>query len=403
MSATAYDKILTPAFQDFLRSNSNLDVHTILLSKKETLGVPASLVAQQILGRKKAKEKLPTWFNSRHIIYPPILNLEQSSSEATGLFKTNLFRTIFKRPPIVADLTGGFGVDTWFFSLFAQEVAHIEPDVLLSEIAAKNLAGLGATNIHYHPTTSESFLKTHRGHIDIFYADPSRRKETKKVFRFQDCSPNVIELQNLFPEASGKWLVKASPMLDIHQGCLDLKNVQGVFVISVHDECKELLFLQEPGYAGPVIIQAIDLDDTGKIKSAYSFTRKEEEESVAQFSDPLRFLYEPGVAILKAGAFKSIAEKNGVKKLSKNSHLYTSLQLVSDFPGRVFKVNAEGKPDAKIQDLFEGGHANIISRNHPLGVTEIMKKTGLKEGGELYLICTQGEKKKFTLVCERVK
>jgi len=396
------NSILKEEVQDFIVEHENEDVQKLLLKRKTVHGVTAEQIVQQIIGRRKAKSKLPSWYNTEGIIYPPGINLEQSSSESTAKFKSNFFlENLPKHEYTGVDLTGGFGIDSYFLSLHAHRVEYVEPNQELLEIARHNHQLLGATNIGYHHTSAEIFLACTSEKFDFFYIDPSRRKAAQKVYRLADSEPEIVALLSGFFEKATLVLIKTSPLLDIQQGCRELQGVAQVIVVAVEDECKELLFLLNETSSREPMISAVDLKRSGEIKSSVSFIPEEEKHSVALFSSPLAYLYEPNAAILKAGAFKWIAQKYQLKKLAPSTHLYTSDQLL-DFPGRTFKIVRFVKANKKLKGLFPNGYVNIISRNYPLSVEDIKKKTGLKEGGEQFLICTQDEKEKLVMVAERV-
>lgn len=390
--------------QDFIFSHEMDDVQKLLLKQKTILGVPTDWIAQQLLGRRKAKTKLDTWYRTRGIIYPPSLNLEQSSSEATGKFKSNLLKKISVKKEAMrgADLTGGFGIDTFFLSQQAEHIDYADPNGELLEIARHNHHQLGVGNITYHQTSAEAFLHSTPNHFDFLYLDPSRRKAQQKVFRLADSEPDMIALQSEIFSKAKNVLIKTSPLLDLQQGFKDLQDVAQIIVVAVENECKELLFLLQYDFLGTPTITAVDLDRTGETINMVSFTFDEESRSLVSFASPLTYLYEPNAAILKAGAFKWVAQHYHLKKLGVSTHLYTS-EDQKDFPGRIFKILDFVKPDKKLKDRFANGYANILTRNYPMSVEEIKKKTGLKEGGEQYLICTQSEKEKWVMVAERIR
>ncbi len=390
------DEILRDVVQDFIWSQEHADVHELLLKHKYIETVPAAWIAQQILGRRKAKDKLPTWYSTKGIIYPPSLNLAQSSSEATAQFKSTLLQTAGNG----ADLTGGFGVDTLFLSRQCP-IDYIEPNPELLEIAKHNHQLLSPTNIVYHHKTAETFLQSYHKNFGILYLDPSRRRNSKKVFRLEDCEPDTFRLRTRLMLADTV-LIKTSPLYDIVQGCRDLPSVAQVIVLAVENECKELLFLLQKNFSGEPLINSVNLYPKKNLVHSLSFTFGDERVAIAQFSQPLTYLYEPNASILKAGAFKWVSQKYKLNKLAINTHLYTS-EVVMDFPGRIFKVKEYVHLDKKLKSRFNDGQANILTRNFPLSVEEIKKKTGLHEGGIPYLICFQTEKEKFSLIADRIK
>jgi hypothetical protein len=396
--------LLQDKLQEFILQHEAEDEKELLLKHKYIVGVPASLVADQIAGRKKAKLKLPTWHVTKNIIYPPSVNVEQCSSEATATFKVEILKQNSKADfNRAVDLTGGFGVDSFFVGSLFKEVDYVESDENLFEITRHNHKTLQAPNIQHHHTIAEQFLNTTLNHFDLVYIDPSRRtKGNQKIFRLADCIPDITQLQDIIFDKADVLLVKASPMLDLQQGIKELNHVEKVFVVAVDNECKEVLFLCRKGYEGEPVIEAVDLKMLSA-KPSFSFLPSEEKISVAEFSNPLRYLYEPHAGLLKAGAFKLIAQRFRVNKLQQHTHLYTSEKLLTDFPGRIFEIVALIKPDPKvIKQYFPEGKANVVTRNYPLSPEELKKKTGLKDGGEKFLIGFSGVKEKFVAVCNKI-
>jgi len=335
------------------------------------------------------------------IIYPPSINLEQSSSEATGKFKAEIVSNETSRQQLtVADLTAGFGVDSFFLSKVAKSLDYVEPDSELLSIASHNHIVLGNSTIVHHHHSAEEFLDKVKVSYDLIYLDPSRRdSNAKKVFRLEDCEPNVQTLLPKIFDRTKLVLVKASSLLDIQQGLNELQNVEKVFVVSVNNECKELLFLLHQGFKNEPSIETINLNSDGTTKHTFSFTFNEERETNSAFGTPQIYLYEPNASILKAGAFKSIGEKFDLQKIAPSTHLYTSSLLRSDFPGRVFKIE---NLKVEVNDL-KGKKANIITRNYPLKPEELKKKFKLIDGGDQYMIAFSGVSKKFVVLATRLE
>jgi THUMP domain-like/RNA cap guanine-N2 methyltransferase len=394
-------QLLQKNVQDFIEQHAQDDEQQLLLKHKTVLNVPVSLIAWQISGRRKAKIKFPLYQSTKGIVYPPGINLEQSSSQQTAEFKASvLAEVIFSRKSLI-DLTGGFGVDSFFFSNVFESVQYIEPNAELIEYAKHNHEMLGAKNIRYNNTTAENFLRSGKEKANCVFIDPSRRTGTQKVVKLSDCEPDVTRLLPEIFNISSFLLIKTSPLLDVHQGIKELQFVRSVWVVSVENECKELLFLCEKDYAGEPIIHAVNLD---VIQEKFSFTLADERNSTADFSDPLPYLYEPNASILKAGAFKQVAVEFSLSKLHPSTHLYTSKNLIENFPGRIFKVHEILKSDQKlIAAAFPSGKANVLTRNYPLSPDALKKKLKLKDGGEDFLIGCSGEKKKFLIAAERLK
>ncbi|MEO5599850.1 MAG: class I SAM-dependent methyltransferase [Cyclobacteriaceae bacterium] len=391
------------SFQQFIRAHEHDDRRTFVLNNKEVSGIPPGILADQIAGRKKSKEKLPTYYAASGIIYPPSINLEQSSSEQTARFKAEILQNILKGKQIIgADLTGGFGVDAFFLSRAFKQLHFVEPEESLLEISRHNHQQLNATNIEYHISSAEIFIEDASHSCDFFYADPSRRTLTgRKVNAMEDSIPDVVKLSVQILKKSSVFLVKASPLLDIQAGLTQLPYVKAVFVISVDNECKEVLFVCEKATVGEPIIETVNLSNY-KPSEAFSFRFSEERAHEARLNDPLQYLYEPNASILKAGAFKSIATRFNLQKIQKNTHLYTSHDLASEFPGRIFLVEKTIRGDRQeIKKYFPDGKANVTTRNYPLSAEMLKKKTGLKDGGEKFLIGFSGQQKKFLVVAIR--
>jgi 16S rRNA G966 N2-methylase RsmD len=401
------DQVLATEVQSFIEEHYQDDPNDLRLKYKTIFDIPANVVVDQISGRKKAKEKLPTWYVHKRVFYPPSLNLEQSSSEKTALQKMKVIIDLGGVAPDqsrLLDLTGGLGVDSFFFSKACKELHFVEPNGQLLEIAKHNHQELGITNVSYYNTTAERFLDSLSTsmNFDVIYLDPSRRsKEGQKVFSLSQCEPDVIKLQDKIRQFTNNLLIKTSPLMDIKQGLKELKYVKVVYVISVHNECKELLFYCERNVTTEPVVEAINLDDK---EYSFSFSFSGEEMAEVTHGDPMVYLYEPNASVLKSGAFKTIGARFKIYKLHPNTHLYTSDHLIDNFPGKVFKIESFVKSDAKeLVKYFEGSRANILTRNYPLSVAELRKKTRLKEGGKKFLIACSGVKKKFLMVANKLE
>ncbi|MBL0741780.1 THUMP-like domain-containing protein [Chryseolinea lacunae] len=401
--------LLSPTVQHFVREHERDDVKTLLLKHRDVNGVPMGVVADQITGRKKAKEKIPLLYETEGIVYPPGINLEQSSSQKTALFK-NRWLNFLASKNLCVDLTGGFGIDSLFFSHIFAAVHYVEPNHNLLTIVQHNHRQLKAVNITHHPSTAEDFLLKFasptsdvKGKADLVYIDPSRRnKANQKVFSLTECEPDITLLQSSVFEITDHLLVKTSPLLDLQQGLKELKHVKNIVVVAVENECKEVLFFCERNFSGEAVIETVNMmknDD-----ELFSFSLSEEREAAVIYGEPLQYLYEPNAAILKAGAFKSIAQKFQLHKLHASTHLYTASTRLDFFPGRIFEIVAHVKPSAKLlSPFFPEGKANITTRNYPLSVDELKKKTGLSDGGHDYLIGFSGQKEKFLVAAKRLR
>jgi hypothetical protein len=388
--------ILQPEVQDFIQSNSNADITSVSLGKSPFPGVAPRELAQQLSGRKKAEHKMPLWYQTPGIFYPPALNLEQASSEATASYKGSLVSG-----GLLVDLTGGFGVDDFYFSRTIQEVHYCEQDPQLAEIASHNFKRLGAENIVVHTGDGMAQLPviaSENDRIDWIYLDPSRRKKDRtRVFRLEDYEPRVAEILPELFRASPNVLLKTSPLLDLTEGAKELGNVREVHVVGIRNEVKELLWWLQEGYEGDADRIALDLFYGN---SPFRFALQEEQRSEVAFSRPSTYLYEPNASLLKAGAFKTVGARFGLGKLHRHTHLYTSETLIP-FPGRVFKIlrTLPYKPGK-----LPFHKANVSVRNFPENVSRIRKRNRIKDGGNTYLFFIKSlDDSLQVLACEPVK
>lgn len=381
--------------QEFIASHEQADVQALLLKYPTIHDIPTAWIAAQIHGRRKAKEKLPLWYATRGIVYPSTIQLEQCSSSAVAKYRQTL-----GTGHSVADLCGGFGVDSFFLSHAFAYVDYVEPDQELLQIAQHNHKLLGATNIRYHQARAEYFLQASTDHFDLIFVDPSRRKENRKVVQLKDGTPNVVTLNPILLKRADQILIKSSPLLDLKQAYRELKAIDKFIVLSSENECKELLVSLKANSTSEPRIEAVDLNkEAPPIK--FEFTWTDEKAATAKFSAPLTYIFEPNAAILKSGAFKLVSELYGLKKIAPSTHLYTGEKKIDDFPGRTFRVLETVALDKKLRDKFVDGYANILTRNYPLSVEEIKKKTGLGEGGKHFLICMRAQKP-TTIIAERL-
>ncbi|MEQ1584246.1 MAG: hypothetical protein ABL895_00080 [Cyclobacteriaceae bacterium] len=402
MPTNYLSRIAQPEVQDYIFSHEGDDERSLVLKHNEVLGLPASQIAQQLTGRRKSKIKLPTWYKTKGVIYPPSVNLEQSSSEAAALYKVKIARSLFpnKNDLALIDLTGGFGIDSFYFSQMFDPAHYVEPNEDLFEIAQHNHQTLGASSIIHHNTSAQEFIDSYNQHVDLVFLDPSRRdQQSRKVFKLADCSPDISKLQEKIFEKCPFLLVKTSPLLDIQQGLREILHVKKVFVVSVDNECKELLYLAEKDYSGEVAIEAADLTREGNVKSAFVFSLEEEKCATVQLGEPLEFIYEPNSAILKSGAFKLISQKFQLTKLAPNTHLYTASKLVNDFPGRTFRIEVLDPDSKELNQLLSNHQVNVMTRNYPLKPEELKKKLKLFDGGNKFLIGFSTQQKKHLALC----
>ncbi|MFD2554973.1 THUMP-like domain-containing protein [Sphingobacterium tabacisoli] len=374
--------ILDKEVQAYIKANREQSPSSIALKKSPFSSVSSPEIAAQIDGWQRAVKKLPTWAFSSEIYYPDKINLEQCSSEHTALIK----QTLIKKGSKVVDVTGGFGVDSCYMAQEADIVVHCELNEKLSEIVKHNAVVLGVPNLVCIATNGVDFVQAQEDQsLDYILIDPSRRINHAKVFLLEDCEPNIIAAQDMFFRKSRYVICKLSPLLDISTALQKLKHVKLVYVISVDNDCKELLFIQDSTYTGEAKIVAIRLF-TDQIQTL-TFTLEEEKQALIRTSQPLTYLYDPDVSVTKAGAFKTVAKQFNLFKIHTHSHLYTSDSLELDFPGRAFLVK-EVFELSTFKRRTSLDKANVATKNFPMKVEEIKKKFKIKDGGNEYLFFT---------------
>lgn len=357
---------------------------------------------QQVEGRERTKDKLPTFASIPDWWYPVRLSCEQCSSELTARYKASLLSPLALgegKEERFLDLTGGYGVDTYFLSEQFSHTDYVEQNEELCRIAAHNFALSQKSKVErqklsiaIHNTTAEDFLLSSpcgEAGWGLIFLDPARRdSHGSKVFRIEDCTPNVEELLPTLLAHSKRLLIKLSPMLDLTQAVTSLSQVNwDIHIVAIKNEVKEVLLLS----GGTGQITTIDLAQKDQ---AFVFTREEEQHCGLDIRDGklANYLYEPNAAILKAGAYKLVAQRFGLHKLDVNTHLYTSRQFIENFPGRVWRITEK-------QNLKQ---ANVLTRNYPLTPEQLKKKLHLRDGGTAFVIGCRVAGKPTLLYAERV-
>ena len=387
--------ILNTNVQQFITENLKTDITKLILKGSPFSDVSIQELASQIVAKQKAEHKLASWFRTQQIYYPSKINIEQTSSEHTANYKSNLVNGAS-----IIDITGGFGIDCFYFSKRFEAVTHCEINAELSTIVAHNFKQLKINNITTFSGDAFDFLRSTKEKFDCIYIDPSRRDAVKgKVFLLQDCIPNVPENIDFLFSKTNQILIKTSPILDITSAINELKFVKEVHVIAIHNEVKELLFLLDKEHSKSIEIKTVNI---GKEETkTFHFTYKED--LYSEYSEPLSYLYEPNSAILKSGGFHQITNQLNVSKLQQHSHLYTA-DILLDFPGRTFKIEQVLSYDKKkLKKLLPENKANITIRNFPKTVAQIRKETKIKEGGTIFIFFTTNFKNELTVViCRKI-
>ena len=389
--------LLNPDIQKFITLNLTVSSTKLVFQKNPFPNMDWAAIINQIVAKQKAKDKLPLWYVTENIVYPSKISLEQASSEKTAKYKSGLVSG-----DNLIDLTGGFGVDDFYFSKKVKQVTHCEINEELSQIVAHNFNQMKVANCDFSIGNSETTLAALNQQFDWIYIDPSRRNEAKgKVFMLKDCAPNVPDLLNFYFKYSSNILIKTAPILDITAGLLELKNVKEIHVVAVDNEVKELLWVIKKNHLNPVAIKAINLL---KNNTETFETKASEMEFSVAFSLPKKYLYEPNSAIMKSGAFNTVASQFSIDKLHPNSHLYTSDNLI-DFPGRIFEIqNTIPYHKTEMKSFLMDKKANITIRNFSETVENIRKKWKIKDGGNLYsFFTTDKNDRKIVLLCSKLK
>ena len=368
---------------DFIHIHAEADVRQLALQGTKNPEVDLTFALEQIAGRQKAKTKLPSWAAVDGIVYPPHLSMEQCSSEQTARYKA----LIAGKGTLIVDLTAGFGVDMAFMSQAFQKAIYVERQAPLCAISSENFKLLGLNHIEVICVDGVGYLHQLE-HADLIFLDPARRdNHGARTYGIADCTPNVLELRDELLKKADRVMLKLSPMLDWRKAVEDLGHVNEVHIVSVDNECKELLLKEEK----PLKLFCVNNDQVFEGDQGDWLN----ERSIAEIRvlDPMSsqaYLFEPNASIMKAGCFTLLEQRFNVSQLDKNSHLFVSDKDCSDFPGRRFtieKTTSMNKRELKTA-LAGIDKANITVRNFPLSVAELRKRLKLKDGGNLYLFAT---------------
>jgi hypothetical protein len=390
--------LLRAEVQEFIKEHEFDDLHALMLQRQKYPWFPLAEIVEQIKSRKKARLKLPTWYSSANILFPQPVSVEQSSSEITAKWKANYIGN----GKSGVDLTGGFGIDSYYFAKNFEEWVHVEPNTTLQEVVKHNAGQLGVANTTFYNLSSEDFLNQLTQPVDFIYLDPDRRPAEKRVAGFKDSLPDVTRLLPQLANFSSQVIIKASPMIDITAGLADLTRVNRVLVLSVKNEVKEVLYHLCFSGEHKTSIRCIDIREDGIKEITYDLNEINQEEN--KISVLGNFLFEPNAAIMKARGQDILASRYSLVKLHHNTNLYTADQPAIDYPGRVFKVLANLPYKKKVvAEYLRENKANLSTRNFIDSPEQMKKKLGVKDGGELYVFGYRDfENKNRVAVCERL-
>ena len=371
-------RLLEDEIRSFIKEHEGDDLRQLMLQKDKYAHLPLRDIIEEIIARRKAEKKIPAWYKTAGILYPPGVSIEQSSSEITAQYKASLFSG-----NSALDLTGGFGVDSYYLAKKFDKFCYVEKNKGLAQIAQHNFTCLRQHNIEVNALSAEGFLSRNKQKYDLVYIDPDRRPGEKRVTGFKESKPEILSLLPELQQLSANILVKASPMMDISLGINELRHVKMVIVLAVDNEVKELLFWLGRQKT-EVKIRCVNLGREGEDVLDYIATK--EELGFCNYAQLSKYLYEPNASIMKAGIHTLLCKKFGINKLHPNTHLYTTEKLLKDFPGRKFHViGEESYNKRKVSVLLNSSKANTSVRNFPDTPEQVKKKLGLKDGGQQYV------------------
>lgn len=397
---TSYFPIFSSAERRFISNNAEADVSQLAMQLVSKPDFDKLKVLHQISARQKIRTKLPEWHANPNLVFPRTISLEQASSSATARYKAGLLRG-----ESLIDITTGMGVDAFYIGQNFKRVRCFERQIDLAAVTRWNLEQLAPGHFEVTPEDGIEAVNRERPNADWIYADPARRDgSNQKTVLLSDSEPDIVACQALLLQTAPRILIKTSPLLDIRASLGLLQNVREVHVLSIDRDCKEVCYLLDREFAGQQPeIYAVHLNASGNVNSGIRFSFDQEAAASPGYSEPLRYLYEPHPAVLKAGAFKILTGRYPVFKLATHSHLYTSSAFVADFPGRAFEVLGVADADRKaIGKYISSDRINLAIRNFPGKPADLLKKWRLKEGGHDYLFATTLQSgKKVVLICAK--
>lgn len=394
---------MNEATLEFIRIHADEDVRQLAFLGKKNPEVDMAYALDQIAGRQKARVKIPSWASIDGIVYPPHISMEQCSSEQTARYKARIAGNGEK----IVDLTAGFGVDMAFMSAGFKQAVHVEMQPQLCAISSENYKHLGLNHVQVVCSDGVGYLHQME-HADLIFIDPARRDQHgARTYGIADCTPNVLEIIDEMLQKADRVMIKLSPMLDWQKTVADVGNVSQVHIVSVGNECKELLLEVKKGKDEKVKVFCVNDDQvfSYEIGETHSFTPSPLHSFTPSPLHSFTFLYEPNASVMKAGCFNLISHRFGITQPDANSHLFLSDKLVEGFPGRGFvieRVSTMNKRELK-EALAGIDKANVAVRNFPLSVADLRKRLKLKDGGDVYIFATTDAKKgHLVMVCRKI-
>ncbi len=383
--------LLEHVVRDYLMEHLHENAASFLLKSHPFESISSPELAQQLIGFQKARSKFPLLFENYQVIFPPKVNLEQTSSWSTAVYKANLFQG-----NKMMDLTGGFGIDVSAFAKKYNDTTHVELNSTLQELAAQSFLAQGLTTKSFSGNGIE-ILKTAGSDYDLIYLDPSRKTAAKtKAILLEDYEPNVIENLDLLLEKSKLVMIKTSPMLDITAGLKQLHSVSGIHIVALKNEVKELLWILEKE-ASEVSVHCVNLESEQPDLS-FLWNNK----ATIKISEPLTYLYEPNAAVMKSQAFGFICEQYDLSKIDQDAHLFTSKNRI-DFPGRTFLVEElKAYKPKDIKRSYGKSHRAVVVRSFRESVYQLRKKYQLKEHETDYLFFTSSMGKPVVIQAKKL-
>lgn len=394
---------MNEATLEFIRIHADEDVRQLAFLGKKNPEVDMAYALDQIAGRQKARVKIPSWASIDGIVYPPHISMEQCSSEQTARYKAR----IAGEGAMLVDLTAGYGVDMAFMSAGFKQAVHVEMQPQLCAISSENYKLLGLNHVQVVCNDGVGYLHQME-HADLIFIDPARRDQHgARTYGIADCTPNVLEIIDEMLEKADRVLIKLSPMLDWQKAVSDVGCVSEVHIVSVANECKELLLEVKNGKGEKVKVFCVNNDQvfSYEIGEPHPLTSSPSHPFTLSPLHPLTFLYEPNASVMKAGCFQLIEQRFGVTQPDANSHLFLSEQKVEGFPGRGFVIERISTMNKReLKDALAGiDKANIATRNFPLSVADLRKRLKLKDGGDVYIFATTDAKKGHLLfICRKI-